>query len=301
MKLFAPNYYRDFSCIAEKCRHSCCVGWEIDIDNETAEYYRAFPGEFGEKLRGGIDFEAGCFKLCEKDRCPFLNEKGLCEIIINAGEESLCQICTDHPRFRNFFGDRTEIGLGLCCEAAAKLIIDKKSKTELVLIDDDGEDDKLFEDEKELLKKRAQIFEILQNREEPVEHRTEKALAFCKAALPQKSEKEWVNIFLELERLDEEWTAVLNKIGCGDFEHEVDPVAAEQLLCYFFFRHLSAAADDGLFPERAAFCVLSYKTVAAAAKYIGIYEAARLYSSEIEYSDENITALLEVLSTAKGE
>ena len=38
MKLIAPDYYNKFSCIADKCRHSCCVGWEIDIDENTNEY-----------------------------------------------------------------------------------------------------------------------------------------------------------------------------------------------------------------------------------------------------------------------
>ena len=37
MKLFAPKYYTEFSCIADRCRHSCCIGWEIDIDADTAE------------------------------------------------------------------------------------------------------------------------------------------------------------------------------------------------------------------------------------------------------------------------
>ena len=37
MKLYAPGYYKRFACIASKCRHSCCVGWEIDIDPETAD------------------------------------------------------------------------------------------------------------------------------------------------------------------------------------------------------------------------------------------------------------------------
>ena len=29
-----PDYYKKFNCKKEKCRHNCCVGWEIDIDDE---------------------------------------------------------------------------------------------------------------------------------------------------------------------------------------------------------------------------------------------------------------------------
>ena len=37
MKLYAPEYYKQFQCIADKCTHSCCIGWEIDIDEITDE------------------------------------------------------------------------------------------------------------------------------------------------------------------------------------------------------------------------------------------------------------------------
>ena len=46
MKLYAPSYYKKFKCIADKCEHSCCIGWEIDIDEETLEKY--------EKLETGM-------------------------------------------------------------------------------------------------------------------------------------------------------------------------------------------------------------------------------------------------------
>ena len=39
MKYYLPDYYEEFKCIAQKCKHSCCVGWEIDIDDDTLAYY----------------------------------------------------------------------------------------------------------------------------------------------------------------------------------------------------------------------------------------------------------------------
>jgi len=32
-----PNYYDKFICIADKCKHSCCIGRKIDIDEDTME------------------------------------------------------------------------------------------------------------------------------------------------------------------------------------------------------------------------------------------------------------------------
>ena len=54
MILRLPDDYDEFACLGGKCRDSCCVGWELDIDTETADYYRTVPGEFGERLRACI-------------------------------------------------------------------------------------------------------------------------------------------------------------------------------------------------------------------------------------------------------
>ena len=44
MRIIAPDYYREFHCIADKCRHSCCIGWEIDIDADHP-WVKAFAKE----------------------------------------------------------------------------------------------------------------------------------------------------------------------------------------------------------------------------------------------------------------
>lgn len=125
MKLHVPIYYNEFHCIAEKCKSNCCkAGWEIDIDDKTANIYKETNGEFGEKLRKNINFgKTNSFILNEKNNCPFLNNKNLCEIIIRLGEENLCQICTEHPRFYEWFNGIKEGGIGLCCEEAARIIL----------------------------------------------------------------------------------------------------------------------------------------------------------------------------------
>lgn len=44
MILRVPSYYKTFQCIADKCEHSCCIGWEIDIDEDSYEYYMGIGG-----------------------------------------------------------------------------------------------------------------------------------------------------------------------------------------------------------------------------------------------------------------
>ena len=295
MRTFGPDYYKNFKCSAGKCRHSCCIGWEIDIDPETAEFYKTVPGDFGKRLRKDIDFsnEGGTFRLCENGRCPFLNGKNLCDIYINLGEERLCGICSDHPRFRNFYESRTEIGLGLCCEEAAKLILEKKDATKTAELSCSGEEAPFSEEEEEFFELREKAFSIVQNREKTVAERLEELFEAFGVFLPEKSLSEWAEIYLGLERLDEEWTKVLEKImeepSLPEFGNET---AAEQLLCYFIFRHFG-----NLYPEEAcAFAALSLFVIEKAAEQVGIYEAARLYSSEIEYSDENIEKIIEAIN-----
>ena len=81
-------------------------------------------------------------------------------------------------------------------------------------------------------------------------------------------------------------------------------VAFEQLLVYLTYRHLTDSLDDGRFIARVQFAVQSYcmvKWISAIhfRKYGDIdlqtvAEIARIYSAEIEYSTDNIDALLNI-------
>jgi len=313
MKLIAPDYYTDFKCIADKCRHSCCIGWVIDVDPDTLAYYHTIDGKLGERLKEGIDEggETAHFILGEEERCPFLNRTGLCDLITELGEESLCQICTDHPRYRNFYADRTEIGLGLCCEAAGELILKKREKTSLVVLEDDGEMVEPDVADVSLLTFREELSAIAQNRSMTVEERAEAILQAAEMTIPERSNGEWADIYLELERLEADWTDRLTEwketdlsqapvLDSDDWE-----IAFEQLLVYFLYRQLPFALDDGEYEGRAAFCVLSYHVIRDLCCVHGVLhgsvtpddlvEIARQYSAEIEYSDENVEALLDAL------
>lgn len=313
MKYIAPNYYKKFKCIADKCKHSCCIGWEIDIDNETFEKYKSVKGDFGNRLNKNIDINENiaCFKLDANERCPFLNENNLCDIILNLGEDFLCQTCNDHPRFRNFYNGATEIGLGLCCEAAAELIISQGEKVSFEVIDDDGIDDEFTEEEIEFIEFRNKLFDVWQNRSIEINQRINEFLKLCNTEFIESNLNDDVNLLLKLERLDNKWTDILNEVNtCSDLANISLPsyfnTVAEQLLVYFTYRHLSGCLDDGRLTQRANFVVFSYKIIELLCKfhlskyskitYSDITEYARLYSSEIEYSDENIEAILEKYS-----
>jgi len=158
MKISVPEYYKNFSCIKGECKHTCCAGFEIDIDEESLPRFLGdgFVSPFVEME------ETPHIKLDKDEKCHFLNDSGLCEMIIKNGEDFLCQICRDHPRFRNYFTDREEIGLGLVCEEAGRIILGSKEKLKLEVIFDDGKNKELSFDEQWLLEERDMLLDEIE-------------------------------------------------------------------------------------------------------------------------------------------
>lgn len=306
MKLIAPDYFEKFKCLADKCVHTCCKGWEIDIDEKTMSFYETVEGKLGERLKKGIEkdeFGTPHFVLDRDERCPFLNKTGLCDIYSELGEACLCQICYDHPRFRDFYEDRTEIGLGLCCEAVGRLIFEREEKTALVVLDDDGKEESISEKTKEMYALRDKVFSAVQNREKTIPERIEDMLSLIGEAYTPKTPQEQFDLYSSLERLSEERDEAYKKIltlSEGDVKDVLaeKETAFEQLLYYFVFRHMADGVDDGKYKERLLFCADSTYFVAslcaAAKKEKGsltlddLTEYSRLFSSEVEYSDLNM-------------
>lgn len=125
MRLIRPVFYNEFECIADKCSYSCCAGWNISIDSNTAKEYKTFTGEIGEKVKECVvseDSSTYHIKLDENKRCPFLRENGLCEIVLKKGPEYLSNTCARFPRRFAFYGDVAEISLSSACPAVTEFM-----------------------------------------------------------------------------------------------------------------------------------------------------------------------------------
>ncbi len=151
MILRVPYYYKEFQCIAGACKDSCCIGWEIDIDEDTFAYYQELEGEFGDRLRASMAAGEDNTFVLKKGRCPFLNEANLCDICLELGEEALCQVCTEYPRFVIEYGDVTEKSLALSCEVVGQLVFGRR---EPIYVEEILQDD-YFADEEEAGQERA--------------------------------------------------------------------------------------------------------------------------------------------------
>lgn len=320
-----PEYCRDFRCIAGECRDSCCKGWEIDIDEAAAERYRAVKGAFGERLRNNI--KDGCFVLTDDERCPFLNKDGLCDIYTELGEESLCHICSEHPRYFEWFGTVKEGGTGLCCEASAQLILSRPfvlCEEEVPFEEAAGEYDmELFD---MLYEAREAMLQAVTDENTPfadslcsVLDIAEKAQSFIDmpvqragaAADSDEAMQDIFRCFSELEPIDVNWIPYINE--CAEKLPEAPPAAREhipylrRIAAYFLFRYVMKSVYDGNVLGYAVFSVLStvftgqlFRCGAVGSGKCGFTECADIaknYSKETEYCEENMEKLLSLFET----
>ena len=289
-----PDFYGEFQCIADKCVHSCCLGWEIGIDGDTAALYEGLPGELGEELRQKMCREPEPhFCLTEEERCPFLNERGLCRLILGFGEDVLCDICREHPRFYNDFPERQEAGLGLCCEEATRLLLAGEDPLELVCErDETGEGE-----EPELIALRGKLFAILSDSDLPMEERIRRCCRGMDLEPIPFDAAFWRDFFLGLERMDESWTAALLTVGTEDLPLPED-AKHTRLLQYMLYRHFASAKDEAQAGLILQFCVLSLRLLWAMEQSgAKLPELVRLWSAEIEYSDENIEKIVKAIKS----
>lgn len=301
-----PDYYDKFKCIAGSCKHNCCRGgWDIEIDDGALERFDAIPGEFGEKVRASISPENVFIR--KNGECPLLAPDGTCEMVNNGAK--LCIVCDEYPRFTEFFDDYAERGISISCEAAADIILSKRDRTELVFDSLSGCDDPLF---RLLVSARSDILDILRDRSKDIFTRMRLALDHGKQLQERINENDYtafsctaadtfarhrslsgiLPLFKDLSILDPEWLKLLGKLEERELSaqpHTSDPIETEQLAVYFVYRYMLKAAFDCDVLSKLKFAFLSVIMITALENALGnIRECARLYSIEIEHSEENI-------------
>lgn len=163
--------YDDFKCIAGACPKSCCIGWQIVIDEDSLKYYKKYKGEFKDRLEAGIDFKEGVYRQCG-GRCAMLNKDNLCDEQLALGEEHLCYTCGMYPRHIEEYDGRNEYSLSLSCPEAARMTVERKKPVDFSDFEDDEEGEEI-EDYDYLLDTKLEdsrdvIYKIIRNRELPL-------------------------------------------------------------------------------------------------------------------------------------
>lgn len=320
-----PSFYNDFKCIASECTDNCCIGWEIDIDDDSFKKYNSLKGGLGDEIRSKITTSedgSRCFELAQNDRCPFLNEQNLCRIIMGCGEDAICDICKNHPRFYEWLPGVTECGLGLSCEEVCRLLLSDEKPLELVE-ENDGEkialcnEDDIIESDRYIFYSafRERLFDILKVSELTLEEKMVKILSltesFCGERIKIRGYEGLVEAYKKTEPIDDNWTAFINDLGerldvALKAEDGFKALGADMLyakiLGYIIYRHLIKAVFDDSIMERVCFCVESVRFIylcdmkrfseKGELTLWDRIESLKGWSKQIEYSEENVDYLI---------
>ena len=125
IEVLKTTNYDKFKCIADKCRFTCCGGWDVSVDADT---YNKWEKDNCNKILSNIKVEKsenGMGYLINKENhepCPFLDKQGLCNIVKNHGEEYISSTCQKFPRVENKFEDRREFSLSCACPEVVEII-----------------------------------------------------------------------------------------------------------------------------------------------------------------------------------
>ena len=174
-----PDYYKKFSCIADKCPDTCCGKWQIVIDDDSLEKYEDYNGEYRDELRRKVNWKEGVFRHGRSGKCAFLRDDMLCDMYIHMGKESLCTTCREYPRHTEEFENVREVSLSLSCPEVARILMNITDKVTFVTEEDD--EDEVFDDFDYFLYSnlediREEILNVIQDRNVDIRSRIERVI-----------------------------------------------------------------------------------------------------------------------------
>ena len=289
-----PTFYHTFQCKANQCHHTCCQKWTIDVDEETAKLYQTLPTPLGEDLRKfmTVDDEGYYFMFSDKQpTCPLLREDGLCRVVLELGEDSLCDTCHMHPRFYKYIEDLELCGVGLSCEESVeKLLATEGNQLLFTIEDDDGE---FTVKDRPVLEN---IFDLLALGISPTicQFTPNHSIRYC---------QKLISVYKETEPIDEEWTKQLAHLE--DMLSSTTAMNTTDLLTldaqetatlnkvyqYILYRQIDMLAEYSLESlVRYAFDATVF--IALLTHQFGnLPEQIRRWSEQIEYDEDNVAFL----------
>ena len=321
MKITVPEYFTQFKCIADKCRDSCCIGWQIDIDELTMRKYANIDGDIGAEIAEKTSH--GYFSTDKNGRCAFLDNSGLCRIISALGEGYLCDICHEHPRYYGVGVNGLEGGLGLGCEEAARIISSLSEKPRLIETErcvhycDEDEYagvsayfrnmliDKIFTKDYFELAGLYAAYATLADEVAFDVSATRKEIPIPKIAytpddgeLTVKVYECMTNALLECEAMCDEWRELLNKTAHAAPDNiSLRFTKLRGILYYFTHRYVREGVEDMSLGARIIFALGATLVIGVLAENLECEDAtahaAVLFSKNIEYSTTNTSLIID--------
>ena len=314
MKIRKPAYFDTFRCIAGACSDSCCKEWDVVVDDDAAAFYRALPGDLGDRLRRVLKDEDGDTVMTIIDRrCPMWRQDGLCDIQAALGHQALCKTCREFPRLTHDYGDFIEYGLELSCPEAARIIL--SSPAGWVEEDAPGGECEYDEEAMAVLLRTRDTARALLTGNRSVPETLAALLLYgyqaqdeldgsgeapfdpdsaLESAAPFARNGDaglMVEFFKDLEILTPQWQACLDAPAPGQWSP-----AYLTLARYFVDRYWLQAVSDYDLVSRVKMAVVSCLLI----RHLGgdLLRTAQTYSKEIENDADNVDAILDAAYTS---
>lgn len=304
MNDYALGGFEQFRCIAAACPDSCCVGWDVVIDDDSAERYRTMDTPLGERLRASMHIDEDGDTVFESvdGRCPFLRSDCLCEIQKQCGASALSVTCARFPRIVQEYDDFTERCLSLSCPEGARITL---YSDRLTAPEPQTADSVL----RALLAVRSRFIALVQDRSVPFGEALCRCLRYAEemqdrlyegtlcpeadfdvsfTTVPTGDASALVRFHGTLERMTQAFgtrceTAHSPRIG--------NRTLFENLAVYYLYRYTLQAVEDGDILSKV---LLMLSAVTFAASTDGDpFDTARLYAKEVEHSYENMERMVE--------
>lgn len=126
-----PVYYDKFKCIADQCTYTCCRDWNIEIEEAVYAKYQTLPvisPDCFYRREGSVYIKNG-----QNGCCPFLNDNGLCSLILQYDETILSGTCTLFPRTCVRREDGVEASMSNTCPALLEILMQQPVPLSFVL------------------------------------------------------------------------------------------------------------------------------------------------------------------------
>lgn len=311
--------FDNFLCPADKCGDNCCIGWDVELDKKTLEFYKGLPCY----LKSNIDFKNSKVLMGDDGRCPFLNKDNLCDIIINYGYDNISYICKNHPRFFNEYDTHTEFGYGLCCEEAVRLLFEKDVSFKYL-----GEKsgyfilrERLFEiikdDSLDLREKIANYLDLICEADDYLFFNDKEDIAsfletfnFSKNKYKSKDIKNFLEVIKETEPINDLWINSINEVIKNRKEISensgktinLNKKRYEILLYYYTFRYLIKDTDNPEIIEKGKFIVtlvlmnVFFDTLSLLKGNFDFNKNTVLISKQMEYSPLNLSFMYDKMN-----
>lgn len=308
MEIVKPKYFNSFKCIAGRCPDTCCAGWDVEIDDASAEKYKSETGCLKQYFDKHLttDEDGYIFSLVD-GRCPMLDENNLCRIQLENGETALCDTCRLFPRYFDDYGEIRETGLGLGCPEAARILLSPETDVELDRTVKSP--DRIYN---LLTEKREEFFAILDNKNFDLKMKLS-AVLFSAAEFQSDIDKvdllggdssvefsECINVLEKMEYISDKRKERLISLSKEKaIYHNSEKFAGDivRLFKYYLMRYMMTACFDldlltkvkyGIFA-----CIITERLYDSVPE-LSFDERVRIlygYSKEVEYSQINLDIL----------